>query len=97
PPGSGHRTAGPGGPAALTEPMGLSLARTPTAAAQASAPGAHHGWAPRPCGHGARGQARFVSLSSPAERHPLVAAAFYHGGGDHHAQEGDEERVSDPR
>src|SRR6266849_5484798 len=95
--GCGHRAAGTGGPAALTEPMGLSLARTPTAPAQESAPGAHHGWVTSLCCYGARGQARLVSLSSPAARHPLVAAAFYHGGGDHHAQEGDEASVSDPR
>src|SRR5262249_61908793 len=42
-----------------------------TAPAQASAPGAHHGWVTSLCGHGARGQAHLVSLPSPTERHPL--------------------------
>src|SRR5262249_57625916 len=95
--GCGYRATGPGGPAALTKPMGLSLARTPTAPAQKSAPGAHYGWVTSLCSPGARGQARLVSLSSPTEYHPLVEAALYRRGGDHHAQAGDEKSVADPR
>jgi len=95
--GCGYRATGPGGPAALTKPMGLALARTPTAPAQKSAPGAHHGWGTSLCGPGAGGHARLVSLASPTEYHPLVAAALYRSGGDHHAQAGDEKSVADPR
>src|SRR5215831_13670798 len=93
----GRRAAGPGGPVALPEPMGLSLARRATAPSQQSAPGHHYGWVTGLCLPGAGSTTRLVSLASPTQGDPVVEAAFYHGGGDQHAAEGEEERVADPR
>src|SRR5215472_2729140 len=92
-----HRATGAGRLTALAEPMDLSLARHATAPSPQSAPGHHHGRVTGLCLLGAGGKTRLVSLSSPTKGDPVVEAAFYHGGGAHRAEEGDEERVSDAR
>src|SRR6267143_698074 len=94
--GCHHRAAGAGGLTAVAEPMGLSLGRLPAAPAQESPPSHHHGWVTGLCLPGAGGQAHLVSFSSPARGDPVVEAAFHDRGRDQHAQDSDEEGVSDP-
>src|SRR5262245_14715502 len=92
-----HRATGAGRLTALAEPMDLSLARRATAPSPQSAPGHHHGRVTGLCRLRAGAKTPLVSLASSTKGDPVVATALYHGGGDQHAEEGDEERVSDAR